>query len=125
MPKPPVDTNAEPLGRPVRTVSPSGRPLFLERQIYRHRRLIDAAKWLPLAGLLLFVVPALLVGTPGPASQGGTTAVRLVYFFFVWLCLIAICAVIVNGLSKGEDLNRGPSEPQGPPEPAHDSGRPV
>lgn len=85
-----------------RTSAPSN-PLFLEREIYRRRRLIDAAKWLPLAGVVLFVGPALLLGSPTSEAEGARTATRLVYFFFIWVCLIATCAVISRGLVRGED----------------------
>ncbi|SHE36587.1 hypothetical protein SAMN05444273_101216 [Litoreibacter ascidiaceicola] len=79
--------------------SPNSRTLFLERRVYQRRRLIDAAKLLPIVGLFLFVVPALILGTPGEENATGTTALRLIYFFFVWACLIATCATIARGLA--------------------------
>lgn len=78
------------------------RTLFLERRIYQRRRLGDAAKLLPIAGLFLFVMPALLLGTPGEGNASGTTALRLIYFFFVWVCLIATCATIARGLAGAD-----------------------
>ncbi|RLJ60069.1 hypothetical protein BCF46_0263 [Litoreibacter meonggei] len=86
--------------------SPNSRSLFLERRVYQRRRLIDAAKLLPIAGLFLFVVPALILGTPGEENASGTTALRLIYFFFVWACLIAVCATIARGLA-GSDQSGG------------------
>ncbi|WP_298256723.1 hypothetical protein [uncultured Litoreibacter sp.] len=83
----------------------SSRSLFLERRVYQHRRLVDAAKMLPILGLFLFVIPALLLGTPYGDGTSGTTSVRLGYFFFVWLSLIATCAVIARGLT-GADTPR-------------------
>ncbi|PTX56261.1 hypothetical protein C8N43_0916 [Litoreibacter ponti] len=80
----------------------SARQLFLERAVYRRNRLIDAARLLPLLALFAFVVPALFLGTPGGDSEGGNTSLRLVYFFFVWLCLIATCATIARGLARDE-----------------------
>ena len=82
--------------------SPNSRSLFLERRVYQRRRLIDAARLLPIAGLLLFLMPALILGTPGSENASGTTALRLIYFFFVWACLIAICATIARGLVGAE-----------------------
>ena len=111
----------------------AGATVFLERDIYRRRRLVDAAKWLPLAGLLLFVAPALLLGTPSvipsgdgsEGAEGASTAMRLVYFIFAWVCLIGICAVISRGLveevseepeqaglTPHDDLNDGPNSGQ-------------
>lgn len=92
---------------------PSGRKMFLERRVYQRRRLIDATKLLPLAGLAIFVVPALLLGSPGAegASGGGTTALRLIYFLVVWACLIVANAVITRGLSDedGPDADLPPT----------------
>lgn len=80
----------------------NSRSLFLERRVYQRRRLIDAAKLLPIAGVFLFVIPALMLGTPGGDNASGTTALRLVYFFFVWVCLIATCATIARGLAGAD-----------------------
>lgn len=82
--------------------SPNSRSLFLERRVYQRRRLIDAARLLPIAGLFLFVMPALILGTPGSENASGTTALRLIYFFFVWACLIATCATIARGLAGAD-----------------------
>lgn len=68
-------------------------PMFLERQSYRRRRLMDAARLLPLLGALLFAVPLLW---PGADAAGGDAAepVRLsgaiLYIFAVWGGLIAV-----------------------------------
>lgn len=95
-----VPVNRDPSSPVVKVERAS--PLFLERQVYRRRRLIDAARWLPLAGLMLFVGPALLLGTPHSEAEGGSTAMRLIYFFFVWFCLIGVNAVLTRGLVRGE-----------------------
>lgn len=79
--------------------STTSRPLFLERRVYQHRRLSDAAKLLPIAGLFLFLMPALLLGSADGDAATGATSLRLIYFFFVWICLIATCAVIARGLA--------------------------
>lgn len=97
----------------------TSRSLYLERRVYQGRRLVDAAKLLPVIGVLLFVVPALLMGTPGGPDAGASTAMRLVYFFFIWACLIATCAVIARGLAGGHarTTRHGPAAAK-PPEDA-------
>lgn len=65
-------------------------PVFLERQSYRRRRLMDAARLLPLIGAALFAVPLLW-------AEGGDGAVpmssAIVYVFGIWAALIGISAV--------------------------------
>ncbi|EPX80155.1 hypothetical protein [Litoreibacter arenae] len=102
--------NDEPKGQGRRRIRlsatrPNSRTLFLERRVYQRRRLIDAARLLPIAGLFLFVMPALLLGTPGEDNATGTTALRLIYFFFIWVCLIAISATIARGLAGAERVD--------------------
>ncbi|WP_127900651.1 hypothetical protein [Solirhodobacter olei] len=69
---------------------PQGRPLFLARQSYRLRRLMDAARLLPVLGLFLFLVPVLW----GPPSSHSTVTDGI-YLFFVWLVLI-VCAFLLS-----------------------------
>ncbi|WP_298292128.1 hypothetical protein [uncultured Litoreibacter sp.] len=73
-------------------------PEFLEQSVYRRRRLIDAIKLLPVLGGCLFLLPALILG-----DGAGSTAMRLVYFFFTWVVLIMICAVLVRALSRSDE----------------------
>lgn len=75
---------------------PKPRPEFLEHDVYRRRRLIDAVKLLPILGLCLFLAPALILG-----DGAGSTALRLIYFFVMWAALILICACLIRALSKG------------------------
>ncbi len=75
--------------------------IFLERKIYRRRRLIDGAKLLPLLAGLMFLLPALIAGAQ---SEGGaSTATRLVYFFFVWLAMIMAAATVARTLDRSEN----------------------
>ncbi len=72
--------------------------VFLERRIYRRRRLIDGAKLLPLLAALMFLLPALIAGAQ---SEGGaSTAMRLVYFFFVWFAMIMVAATVARSLDQ-------------------------
>lgn len=75
-----------------------GRTTFLERSVYRRRRLIDAIKLLPVLAACLFLLPALILG-----GETGSTALRLVYFFFMWMVLIMLCAVLVRRLPASPD----------------------
>lgn len=68
-------------------------PVFLERQSYRRRRLGDAAKFLPLLGLILLLLPVLWTGS-------GTTAGGIIYIFSVWAILIVFSGVIARRLSN-------------------------
>ena len=55
-------------------------PLFLARQSYRRRRIEDAARLLPLLGVVLFLLPLMVGGAIGN--------VRLAYVFSAWFGLI-------------------------------------
>lgn len=73
---------------------PAG-PLFLARAVYRRRRLRDAARLLPLVGLLLMLLPGLGRETGGDARDA-------IYLFVLWAGLIAAAAVLAPGLSRTE-----------------------
>ncbi|MFN4099982.1 MAG: DUF6611 family protein [Pararhodobacter sp.] len=66
-------------------------PLFLERETYRRRRLMDAARILPVAGFVLILLPVLW-------TQGGSasTAREALYLFGLWLALV-IAAALMSG----------------------------
>ena len=61
------------------------QPKFLARSSYRRRRMIDAARVLPLVAGFLFFVPVLWrpSETPEPDTAHGG-----IYIFIVWTCLI-------------------------------------
>jgi len=83
-------------------------PVFLERDLYRRRRVIDGAKLLPVLGIVLFIFPALLLDADEPgASQ---TSARLLFFFGAWLSLILIAFVLSRWLRPIPDLEDGVSE---------------
>lgn len=66
--------------------------LFLERESYRKRRTMDAARALPLIGVVLVLIP-LFWGR----GDGGTAA-ALIYYFGVWVLLIAVAGVLSRRL---------------------------
>lgn len=75
-------------------------PLFLARRSYRRRRMMDAARLLPLAGLVLVLMPALWAPAHTPAPD---TARGLIYLFAVWALLVAAAAVLSRGLAPALD----------------------
>ena len=89
---------------------PPREPMFLARDTYRRRRLIDALRLLPVIGLLLFLAP--LVGGAGYVRS---TAFSGMFVFAAWLGLILAAFVLVRllaqsapggGGGKGRDRDR-------------------
>jgi hypothetical protein len=81
----------------------SRAPLFLARAVYRRRRLRDAARLLPLVGVVLMVLPALWSGPPGQegATQSGAGS-DAVFIFAVWFLLIGGAALLAPALADPE-----------------------
>ena len=80
---------------------PPGQPVFLARQTYRWRRVTDAARMLPILGLVLFLFPLL--------RGGGGTVGYSVYIYGVWFGLILAAAVLSRWLSTAR--GEGGSDP--------------
>ncbi|MDG1130296.1 hypothetical protein ABWH93_19445 [Seohaeicola saemankumensis] len=73
-------------------------PLFLERRSYRQRRLMDAARLLPLLGALLWMVPLLWPRTQTVQSADAaavSTSSAILYMFAVWIFL-ALAALFLS-----------------------------
>lgn len=85
-------------------------PLFLERRSYRQRRLMDAARLLPLLGALLWLVP--LLWPQGGAEvaeqdvEAVSTSVAILYIFGVWI-LLALAAVFLSLTLDGKAEAQG------------------
>ncbi|WP_299354658.1 hypothetical protein [uncultured Shimia sp.] len=75
-------------------------PLFLERQSYRRRRLIDMVRMLPVIGALLWAVP--LLWKSGPDSDI-STSVAIIYLFGVWLGMVLLSAVLARLLKSADE----------------------
>ena len=71
-------------------------PLFVERQTYRRRRLVDAARALPVLGVMLWLVP-LLWAEPDTATGAST---GLTYIFAVWLGLPIVAGVLIHAMNR-------------------------
>lgn len=71
--------------------------LFLERRSYRQRRLMDAARLLPVVGALLWLVPLLWPqsGADPAMGAGVSTSSAMLYIFGVWTFL-ALAALLVS-----------------------------
>lgn len=85
------------------------KPLFLARQSYRRRRLIDACRLVPLFGAVIMLIP-LLWTEPG----SGSLAVRGLFLFAVWGVLVVISAGLARLLA---------TTPEGPGRSAPDPAR--
>ncbi|WP_425046214.1 hypothetical protein [Primorskyibacter sp. S87] len=102
-------------------------PVFLERHSYRRRRLMDAAKLLPLLGAVLFAIPLLWPTgeTPVPGTSQVKDPVRMsvavLYVFAVWAGLIVASILFawasrIWGRSRVglDDLRAGAAQPGDP-----------
>ena len=72
-------------------MKPPGRIEFLDRKNYRQRRLRDAARVLPLFGMVLMFMPLMWSG--GDPEQR-LTSTGFVYLFGLWFVLIVLAAVL-------------------------------
>ncbi|MDW4547955.1 hypothetical protein R5H32_01185 [Defluviimonas sp. D31] len=83
-------------------------PRFLARRSYRRRRLIDAARLLPVLGFILIMVP--ILWRPG-ATAAPDTALGGLYLFAVWFGLIGAAFLVARILARGEpDAGDGETE---------------
>lgn len=89
-----------------RSVKRASAPLFLPRPDYRVRRLVDAARLLPLFGGFLWLMPILW----GPnETVARDTAPDGIYLFAIWAVLIGLAALLAPGLANAADDGAGPS----------------
>lgn len=70
-----------------------GQAVFLERQTYRRRRLGDAARLVPILGLILFLLPILW-------ADSARTAGGMLYLFSAWVLLIVLIGVLSARLTR-------------------------
>lgn len=86
-------------------------PRFLGRRSYRRRRLIDAARLLPVLGVFIIFLPVLWhpADTPEPdTARGG------LHLFAGWLALIVAALLLSRALRRTEGLadGNGAAEPE-------------
>lgn len=70
------------------------KQIFLERQRYRLRRIMDAVRLLPVIGVVLWMTPLLWPARGAPSADRVTTSEALLYIFAVWCALIAATALL-------------------------------
>lgn len=85
-------------------MSPLRRAAFVARRTYRLRRMMDACRMLPVAGLFLIALP-LLWGPPG--EQGRDLAATGLYLFAVWGALILAAALLARPLARAGEEEGG------------------
>ncbi len=83
-------------------------PEFLARGSYRMRRLMDAARFLPVFGLVLILLPLM---RHSPDTEAPPTANEGVYLFLVWIALILSAFLMSLGLRRALDKPIGGSSP--------------
>lgn len=76
---------------------PRASTIFLERAPYQRRRLRDTLRVLPIAGLLLLLVPVFWP-TSGPGAFRTSSA--LIYVFLAWALLIVLSFAISRRLAQ-------------------------
>lgn len=81
------------------------RSIFVERETYRRRRLLDAARMLPVLGMALWLLP-LLWPSDGEAAVPMSRA--LIYVFGVWAALI-FCALLFGLKVREGDPDKDPA----------------
>lgn len=82
-------------------------PLFLERESYRQRRTVDAARLLPVLGFVALCLPILWGG--GEAGAARITSVGVIYLFGVWIVLIGSALGMARRLRR-IDADQGASD---------------
>lgn len=77
-------------------MSPPRGTIFLERDSYRRRRIMDGARILPVAGFVLILLPVLW-----SFNAGANIAAEAVYLFALWTGLIVVAAILSGPLRAG------------------------
>ncbi|MFN3954658.1 MAG: hypothetical protein ACK4LQ_09400 [Pararhodobacter sp.] len=81
-------------------------PLFLERDTYRRRRVMDGARILPVAGFVAILLPALWA-----RGDGSSMAVEALYLFALWAVLVLAAALLSRPLGSGYKRDAPPVMP--------------
>ncbi|MGH1465043.1 MAG: hypothetical protein ACRBBQ_06750 [Cognatishimia sp.] len=71
--------------------------VFLERETYRRRRLVEWIRVLPVVGLGLWLVPLFW---PVEGESNVSTSNALIYLFGVWLLLVIATGISAHALRR-------------------------
>jgi hypothetical protein len=91
-------------------MKPPRSPQFLARESYRIRRLMDAARFLPVLGLVLMLLPLM---RHSPDAEAPPTASEGVYLFLAWLGLILAAYLLSQRLRRTLDVAKDRDAPPG------------
>ncbi|WP_108816125.1 hypothetical protein [Loktanella sp. Alg231-35] len=80
--------------------------VFLHRANYRQRRLRDAAKLLPVVGILLWAIP-LTWPAASENHQANIGSAGLLYVFGVWVLLIVLAAALTSRMRPNPETPQG------------------
>ncbi len=80
--------------------------IFVQQHTYRRRRIADAARLLPILGVILFMVPLLWIN--GESETRTTTT--MIYVFGVWAGLAIVAAILARRLGPLKDGTEGDSD---------------
>ncbi|QFT96462.1 hypothetical protein FIU85_04035 [Roseovarius sp. THAF8] len=78
-------------------MSRDGGPIFLARRAYFQRRMMDAARLLPVLGAGMFVLPLLW-----KSGEGARTVAVMFYIFLCWVLLIGLGWIVSRRLSPAD-----------------------
>ena len=95
-------------------MKPPKPPQFLGRESYRLRRLMDAARLLPVIGLVLLLLPLM---RHSPDMEAPPTAGESVYLFAVWAGLILLSFLLSIWLRRAlepHDVGKRSERPADP-----------
>lgn len=93
-------------------MTPPKPPKFLARSSYRRRRIIDAARLLPVLGVFIFFLPVLW--HPGDTPEPDTARGGL-YLFAGWFALIVAAGLLARALTRGDLLGAEDDAPDAEP----------
>ncbi len=85
-------------------------PVFLERATYRRRRMMDAARILPVVGFLLILLPVLWTRHDGAGIAG-----EAIYLFALWAGLVLGAAALAAPLRRAQAQGDRPADSPAPP----------
>ena len=77
-------------------------PIFLQRRSYRRRRMMDAARVLPVMGALLLLVP-LLWPRPGGEEEPVATSISFINIFGLWAVLSLLAGLLSRSARTWQD----------------------